>query len=127
VAAAAGLTTFPVTVELSGFDPRILPGMAAEVAFGFRSASNVSRHVLPPQAVGQDREGRFVYIVRPQSDGIGVIERRKVSIGGLIPSERFGSGLEVLEGLADGDKVVTAGVSKITDGQQVKLAAEWKG
>jgi multidrug efflux pump subunit AcrA (membrane-fusion protein) len=83
--------------------------------------------VLPPQAIGQDREGRFVFVVRPQSDGVGIIERRPVSIGGLIPSERFGSGLEVLEGLTDGDKVVTAGVSKITDGQQVKLAAEWKG
>jgi len=39
-----------------------------------------------------------------------------VAVGELVSD-----GLEVFEGLQDGDRVVTSGVARITDGQQVKL------
>ena len=48
--------------------------------------------------------------------GLGLIERRAVTVGALTAD-----GLELFEGVVDGDLVVTAGVSKITDGMTVKL------
>ncbi len=121
-----GLTTYPVTVRLDGADPRILPGMAAEASFSF-GASGRPRHILPPHAVGEDREGRFVYVLKPTGDGLGAVERRAVVVGALVSSDRFGDGIEVLEGLEDGENVVTAGISRIADGQTVRLSEEQKG
>jgi multidrug efflux pump subunit AcrA (membrane-fusion protein) len=57
-----------------------------------------------------------VFVVQPTEAGFGIVERRAVSVG-----ELTAEGLEVLEGLADGDRVVTAGWSKITPGLEVRL------
>ncbi len=115
-AAGRGLTTYPVTVRLNRSGNDILPGMAAEVAFQFGTANGRPRYVVPPHAVGEDRQGRFVYVVNSESDGLATVERRPVAVGELVSD-----GLEVFEGLQDGDRVVTSGVARITDGQQVKL------
>lgn len=108
-------TTFPVTVQLTRAEPDCRPGMAAEV--GFRSAEGGrSVIVVPSVAVGEDRQGRFVFVVEPGEDGLGVAHRRAVEVG-----EMPGDGLEIVGGLADGDRVVTAGVTRIVEGQTVRL------
>ena len=71
---------------------------------------------MPPQAVLEDRQGRFVYVVEETGAGEGVVRRREVTVG-----ELTGEGLEVVEGLADGDRVVTAGFSQIVDGLEVRV------
>ncbi len=120
VAATAGLKTYPVTVLLDRPDARILPGMAAEVSFRFGSGDEPLRYILPPHAVGEDREGKFVYVATEIGDGVGTVERRPVVVGELV-GEGAVSGLEVLGGLSDGERVVTVGASRIEDGQQVRL------
>ena len=120
-----GLTTYPVTIRLEQTSPRILPGMAAEVTFLFTNVGGGERFVTPPQAVGEDAEGRrYVFVVKPTSGGNGVVERRNVSIGDLVTASDFGEGLEILSGLRAGDLVVTAGVSQISDGAEVRLAKD---
>ncbi len=111
-------TTFPVTIRLDDVHERALPGMAAEVAFKFTSQSKRERFLAPPVAVGEDRLGRFVFIVEPsgEQEGVGVVHRRNVVIGDLTSD-----GIEILEGLKDGDFLITAGVSRIIDGQKVKF------
>jgi RND family efflux transporter MFP subunit len=109
-------TTFPVTARLDQANPMVLPGMAAEVAFRFAAREGGARFVVFPHAVSEDRKGNFVYVVEPSEEGLGIVHRRHVKVGELVTE-----GLEILEGLADGDLVVTAGVSRIADGQQVKL------
>ncbi len=109
-------TTFPVTVELDRPNPRVLPGMAAEVSFTFPAGGSKHRFIVPSNAVSKDREGNFVFIVQPGEAGLGTVTRRSVKVGAPVTG-----GLEVLQGLQDGDLVVTAGLSQITDGQQVKL------
>ncbi len=116
VAATGPGMTFPVTVRLVESSSNIRSGMAADVGFLFESASQRVVYVLPSAAVGEDREGRFVFVVQPTEAGLGIVERRPVSVG-----ELTAEGLEVLEGLADGDRVVTAGWSKIEPGLQVRL------
>ena len=109
--------TFPVTVRLAESVSDIRPGMAAEVGFQFESASQRVVYLLPAAAVGEDREGRFVFVVQPTEAGLGIIERRPVSVG-----ELTAEGLEVIEGLVDGDRVVTAGWIKIEPGLTVRLS-----
>ena len=122
VAATPGMTTYPVTVELNQSDSRLLPGMAGEVTFYFGGDGAGARYVVPPHAVVQDRDGRFLFVVTEEADGLGVVERRPVVTGKLI-----GAGLEVLEGLHDGEKVVVTGASRVQDGQQVRVSAEHEG
>ena len=116
VSSTPGLTTYPVTVSLSRASKDIRPGMAAETAFRFGSGDDRVRFILPPHAVVEDREGNFVYVVKGEGEGLGTVERRSVLVGELV-----GAGLEVLEGLSDGESVVTVGASRIEDGQRVKI------
>jgi RND family efflux transporter MFP subunit len=116
VATTGGATTFPVKARLDEADASIRSGMAAEVTFTFATGESGEHFYVPPVAVGEDRSGRFVFVVAPQGGSVGVAQRRNVTVGELTQE-----GLEILNGLADGDLLVTAGVSRISDGQQVRL------
>ncbi|MEM9292268.1 MAG: efflux RND transporter periplasmic adaptor subunit [Acidobacteriota bacterium] len=114
---------FPVVLRLQDPDPRLLTGRAAEVTLRF--AATTDALLLPPEAVAADDRGRFVWVAVPQSekdaeqagDGLrATVERRNVEVGELLAE-----GLEVLSGLAPGDRVITAGVSRILEGQTVRL------
>jgi RND family efflux transporter MFP subunit len=111
-------TTYPVILLLKQTDPDIRAGMAASVSFRFESKDERVRFIVPSEAVGEDREGRFVFIVEriPEQEGLGIVQRKSVDVGELTEE-----GLEIFKGLADGDMVVTAGISRIVDGQKVKF------
>ena len=113
-------TTFPVTVMLAEADARLRPGMAAEVTFSFAVAEGSrERYLVPSVSVGQDRNGRFAFVVEPTEEGFGLVHRRTVETG-----ELRSEGLEVFAGLSDGDLLVTAGVSHLVDGQRVRTLSE---
>jgi RND family efflux transporter MFP subunit len=116
IAPSGAVTTFPVTVLLEGTQTDVRPGMAAEVAFSFPASDTRERFIVPPFAVGEDRDGRFLFVVNPGEDGLGTVERRAVAVGELTRD-----GLEVFSGLVEGDLLVTAGVTKLADGQRVRL------
>ncbi len=116
VAATGFATTFPVTVRMNEIPAGIRPGMAAEVTLTFETAGTLERMIVPTVAVGEDRRGRFVYVIEPAGEGLGIARRRDVTVGD-VTSE----GLEVFEGLQEGELVITAGVSRISDGQKVKV------
>ena len=121
VSSTPGMTTYPVTVELNQSDRRILPGMAAEVTFYFGSDGGGPRYVIPPHAVVEDSDGRFVFVVNEESEGLGIVHRRPVVVGELVRD-----GLEVVDGLDGGDKVVVTGASQIQEGQQVRVSPEFE-
>ena len=117
VAPMATSTLFAVVVRLDDDASAVRPGMAAEVSVPFDSGDSVERLLVPPQSVGEDREGRFVFVAESTGDGLAVARRRAVSVG------RFGAdGLEIVAGLSTGARVVSAGVSRIADGDVVGLA-----
>jgi hypothetical protein len=76
--------------------------------------------IVPMVAVGEDRQGNFVYVLEPAGEGGErfVTVRRDVSVG--TPSA---DGLGIMHGLTPGELVVTAGVRRISDGQTVRLLA----
>ena len=81
----------------------------------FRDAGSEGTLAVPWVSVGEDRDGRFVFVLEPESKGVGTVHRRAVAIGAI------GQRIEILEGLEAGDLVVTAGTRRLADGMQVKL------
>ena len=79
-----------------------------------RYSETTCRSHLPAHAVVEDRAGRFVFVAEPDGDGLAAVRRRPVTVGAFAPG-----GLEVLKGLAEGDRVVVAGVNRLQDGDDV--------
>jgi len=117
--AATGAGGFPVIVRLAQGErlSQVRPGMAAEVTFTVEATSEITGVLIPPQAVGQDHQGRFVYVLnQTDTEDIATAERRVVETGSLTPE-----GLEILNGIVDGEFVATAGLQTLVSGQQVRF------
>lgn len=121
VAAAPGgqRPTYPVVVTLDAPASTLRSGMTARVAFDRGETPGL---VVPAEAVSQDDAGRFVYVVAPDTAGTrahagGRIERRAVQTRALTSH-----GLVVTDGLQPGDRVVTAGIAHVRDGDPVRIA-----
>lgn len=120
VTSAAGSAAFPVVIKITDRDPSLRSGLAADVTFQFDSAaSKGGGFVLPVNAVINDPNGTFVFVAEfAETDGEALVRRRAVTLGELSQS-----GIEIVEGLEVGDRVITAGISVIRDGQQVLVPA----
>ncbi len=120
VAARPASTLFSVTASLDA-GPPVRPGMAARVMLALDDGDATDRFVLPSQAVGEDRDGPFVFVAEPAKGGRAVVRRRAVTVGDFVS----GGLLEIVEGLSPGARVVSRGVSRIADGDLVGLDAAW--
>ena len=118
VASASG-TIYPVTVALQEGCAETRSGMAADVVFRFPTAGPAGQVVVPFVSVGEDRDGRFVFVLEPGDDDTWTAIRRSIELGG--PSS---DGLLVSGGLNEGELIATAGVRRLVDGQVVSLLAE---
>ena len=115
VAAVGAATTFPVTVRLEEADPDIRSGMSAEARIAFGGEVGAERMLVPAVSVGEDRGGRYVFVLEGAAEGQGVVRRRAVSVGDLTAD-----GIEILSGLDEGERIVTAGVRRLSDGEEVR-------
>lgn len=101
-------------------DINLLPGMSARVlAENISDGKELKDVYVPPHSVLEDGQGRFVYLAIETSTGKAEVQRRGVVVGDLNEN-----GLQVLQGLDVGDKVITAGMSKISQGLAVSIMAE---
>ncbi|MCH9693530.1 MAG: efflux RND transporter periplasmic adaptor subunit [Gammaproteobacteria bacterium] len=118
VTAATGSAGFPVVVQISATHPLLRSGLAANVTFQFDAVdSNGTAVILPVTAVINDPTGTFVFVAAPtDAEGEALVTRRAVKVGELSQS-----GIEITEGLALGDRVITAGISVIREGQRVLI------
>ena len=111
--------TYEVTFSMASPEGHtILPGMTAVIHGTKRksSADEIERFFLPSNSVLKDSTGNFVFIVEPVEKGKGMIKKMRVQIG-----EITYQGIEVFSGISSGNHVVTAGVSKVSDGMMVKF------
>ena len=101
--------TFTAEVLVTNNYSTLRPGMFARVTVDFGSNNNV---VIPDVAVVKQQGSgeRFVYVLNAD----GTVSYKKVVLG-----RRMGTEYEVLEGLSDGDKVVTGGQIRLKDGIEV--------
>lgn len=102
--------TFPVEVKLSNPSGKILPGMFARVNFEF---GNVKRVLISDMSiVKQSGSGaKFVYVLSGNK-----VDFKQVEVGKRIDNE-----VEILSGLAVGEKVVVSGQSKLSDQCEVNV------
>lgn len=108
-------STYPVTVTVTDTDERIKSGMAANVLFEFANDVTEKIMVVPASAVGEDGASRFVFLIEGNKEKANVI-KKAITIGDLTPE-----GFKVIEGLKQGQKVATAGLQTLLDGQEVKI------
>jgi RND family efflux transporter MFP subunit len=110
--------TYPVDIAVVDAVNEIKPGMAANVTFDFTSKklNDGNRIILPVKTLGEDATGHFVFVVTTTDDKIGQVIKKHVKIGQLTTD-----GFEIISGLSLGDKVVTAGLQTLLDGQKVSI------
>ena len=107
---------YPVIVRLDRPSTDVRPGMAAEIFFRFEATGGQEHIYVPAFSVLEDQAGRYAFVVEPFEEGQGTVHRRPVTVG-----ELTSAGLEIRTGLTDGELLVTAGVTKLRDGQTVRL------
>lgn len=90
------------------------PGMFARVRVIVGSRDNAL--LVPEEAIVPSGEDFYVFKVVGGNDGGATAQRVKVRTG-----VRRDAKVEIVEGLAEGDRVVTAGMRLARDGQQVRV------
>jgi RND family efflux transporter MFP subunit len=119
VASAADTTSlkFPVEIELANEGQRILPGMVARVTLTL--ADERPLRVVPRDAVVESFGVRFVYVLSEEDEG-WVARRRTVELRELA----FRPGLlELVDGVADGERIAIGGTRELREGTRVRITA----
>jgi RND family efflux transporter MFP subunit len=97
-------------------DRRIFTGTSVKVKA--EAVNGPKNMILPSHTVLKSGEGHYVYVVRSESENY-ILEKRKVKVEGLSHG-----GLIISDGLKSGERIVVAGVSQVSDGQQVRVGVE---
>jgi multidrug efflux pump subunit AcrA (membrane-fusion protein) len=109
--------TVKVRIGFNHLDPRILPDMGVKVSFlqeavAADPARTVAPRILMPKSAARVDAGRaIVFVVHGTR-----VERRAVKLG-----SEGGGQVEVLSGLADGERVVTDGPATLKDGDTIEI------
>lgn len=91
----------------------VLPGMSASLTLKIHRESAAQRFHIPPLAVLADPSGRhFVWRFNPSA---GTVQKTEVTVGALSQA-----GLEIIDGLSEGDRIAVAGMSQLRDGMAVR-------
>jgi multidrug efflux system membrane fusion protein len=109
-------STYPVNVKILNPTSEVKSGMAANVSFKFEGNSSQEFLIVPIAAVGEDSDGHFVFLVEPADGNIATIKKLHIQIGELTLD-----GFEVTSGLSINQKVATAGLQSLLDGQKVRI------
>jgi multidrug efflux pump subunit AcrA (membrane-fusion protein) len=106
--------TYPVFVEVVNPEREILPGMTANV-FLHSSNTNTGFPIIPIHAILEDKVTgvHFVWIVDETKQRT---IRREISLGRIL-----NEAIEVLDGLREGDLVITGGMSKIRSNMKIRI------
>lgn len=125
-ARADTVSSFPVVVSLQETDPLLKAGMAVETAIDFPlpaeegypvPLSVIIRDGNTESEAGDDGVSKIgIYVYDPAT---GTVNRRQVAVGGIRENR-----IIVLDGVAPGDRVASAGVQFLRDGQKVSLLDE---
>jgi RND family efflux transporter MFP subunit len=111
--------TVKVRIGFNTLDPRILPDMGVKVTFLRESegqsgapAAAQPTTLVPKASLVNDNGNNYVFVVHGRQ-----VERRAVTLG-----TEDGSEVQVLSGLADGERVVTDGPATLKDGDRITEA-----
>lgn len=106
--------TFPVFVEMENQDRLIRQGMTAKVTLSFESTAT-GFPTVPVIAISEDKATHLRYVWR-FDESTQTVTRRDVVLGKIFKEE-----IEVITGLEHGDRIVIAGVNRMSEGMKVRL------
>lgn len=108
-----------VTARINESDPKLRPGMSAELVLARNFNTNSQYVWVPMEAVGKEDNQHFVMVYQPIDDKVGTVKKVSVEVG------RFAFNvIEITKGLSENQHVITAGLSLINDGLKVKLLTQ---
>ena len=103
--------TYDVRINVANGDFKLLPGMVANVSFNPMGAQGIGRQSIPVTSVQKKSDGTlFVWTV----DKNNAAHRTRVKIG-----ETHGNYVTVIDGLGEGQLIVTEGYQKLSEGTKV--------
>jgi len=106
----ASTRTFAVEIQLANSDEKVRPGMFSRVTINF----GIEQHIVVPDLAIVKQAGsgdRYVYVYNN-----GTVSYEKVELG-----RRMDNRYEIISGLKDGDQVVIAGQSRLSNGASVEI------
>lgn len=102
--------TYDVKLTLSNPGGRLMPGMVCKVSLASGAVSE--QVIVPLNTIELDTDNtRFVWTVEN-----GRAARRVITVGNFA-----GNGVEVVSGLKPGDRVITVGAQKVSQGMKVEI------
>jgi membrane fusion protein (multidrug efflux system) len=101
--------TVTVRALLPNDDGRLRPGMFLTVTL---LKDDVVALLVPEHAIVPERSKQFVFVV----DADGTVRQREVTTGRRRPGE-----VEILDGVREGERVITEGTQKVRDGSAVTV------
>ncbi|MFW5825631.1 MAG: efflux RND transporter periplasmic adaptor subunit, partial [Marinobacter sp.] len=106
--------TVRIRATLENPDGKLRPGMFATV----RTRQPEDREVItvPRTAVSFNTYGDYVFVIGENDDGEQAVSRRSVTTGSVKDGQ-----VAVLEGLEEGDQVVSKGLQRLKAGQRVTI------
>lgn len=120
---ALSVSSFPIVLSLRDTHPLLKAGMAVEAAIEFELPSEegftipltaIVNDGKSEQPTGPDAPSKMgVYVF---DESTSSVKRREVTVGGIRGNE-----LIVIDGLQAGERIASAGVSFLREGQEVKL------
>ena len=103
--------TYAVRINVENSDRKLLPGMVANVQLGTAEGKSVAIPTLPVTSVQKRADGSlFVWVI--SSDNTA--HRKAVTVG-----QTMGTRIAITQGIADGERVVTEGYQKLSEGTKV--------
>jgi HlyD family secretion protein len=108
--------TAPIEIEIPNGDYRLKPGMYARI--GIVSGEQKDALVVPANSVVDSGGRRGVFLAQENNTAMF----RPVRVGVEEPEQ-----VEILEGVAEGDRVVTTGAGALRDGDRFLVAGEGRG
>ncbi|MGE4424200.1 MAG: efflux RND transporter periplasmic adaptor subunit [Pseudodesulfovibrio sp.] len=106
-------STYPVKVYLDNTDRMVRSGMSGHVNFTGLGHAKAAFYLPPVAVVGEPDGAHAVWVVDPKTS---TVARRNVTVGQLTPA-----GLEILDGISEGDVIVIRGVHSLEEGRKVRL------
>ena len=107
--------TYDIKINVNNSEGLLLPGMVAKVYLDGIGAETGSSMTVPVRSVQQSADGRlFVWVCMNDR-----AHRRNINIG-----QASGDRIAVTSGLNIGDKVITAGYQKVSEGSPVTIQAK---
>lgn len=98
--------------SIDNAEGRLTPGQFVRIRVELPAEDGVI--ALPQTALSTSLYGDYVYVVRPSEADAEKLEVRQVFVK---PGRRSGGVVEIAEGVAPGDQIVTAGQNRLSNGQ----------